>query len=181
LVDSLHEPQLYHPGKERIQIIQDGVNLEIAEVLTPSTHHVLEVLDKALSRAEGGELLAGLIASLQVWEVESVAPDVVGKPLDALLWPSLDALEELALVLVVELLDAPLELDLCGAKWMDLLELLQVEESLGDGELVAAARGGQEALELGSVGQLQEQPVDFPQRLRAHVLELLSLENGLHE
>jgi hypothetical protein len=33
-------------------------------------------------------------------------------------------------LLVVELLDAPLELDLCGAQRVDLLEFLQVEESL---------------------------------------------------
>ena len=64
---------------------------------------------------------------------------------------------------------------------MDLLELLQVEESLGDGQLVAAARGGQEALELGSVGQLQDELVDLPQRLGIHILELLSLQDGLHE
>jgi len=150
-------------------------------VLTSTSYDLLEELDEALSCAEDGELLAGVVCHLQEGELEAKAPDVVGKSLDALLWPSLDALEELALVLVVELLDALLELDLCGTQRVDLLELLQVEESLGDGQLVTAARGGEEALELGPVGQLQDELVDLPQRLCIHVLEFFPLQDGLHE
>ena len=85
------------------------------------------------------------------------------------------------MVLVMELLDTPLKLDLRGAKWVDLLELLEVKESLRDRQLVAAARGSQEALEFGAVRQLQEQPVDLSQRFGVHILEFLPLENGLHE
>lgn len=91
---------------------------------------LLEVLDEPLSCAEGGKLPACLVACLEEGEVQAVASDVVSKSLHTLLWPSLDALQELSLVLVVELLDAPLELDLCGAQRVDLLEFLQVEESL---------------------------------------------------
>ena len=94
------------------------------------TDDLLEVLDEPLSCAEGGKLPAWLVACLKEGEVQAVASDVVSKSLHTLLWPSLDALQELSLVLVVELLDAPLELDLCGAQRVDLLEFLQVEESL---------------------------------------------------
>ena len=150
-------------------------------MLASPSDDLLEVLDEPLSRTEGRELPTRLIACLQEGELEAVAPNVVSEPLDALLRPSLDALQELTLVLVVELLDAPLKLDLRGAEWVDLPELLQIEESLGDRQLVAAARGGQEPLEPGSVGQLQEELVDLPQRLRIHILELLPLQDGLHE
>ena len=150
-------------------------------MLASPSDDLLEVLDEPLSRTEGRELPTRLIACLQEGELEAVAPNVVSEPLDALLRPSLDALQELTLVLVVELLDAPLKLDLCGTQWVDLLELLQVEESLGDGQLVTATRGGQKALELGSVWQLQDELVDLPQRLRIHILELLPLQDSLHE
>jgi len=99
-------------------------------VLASLTDDLLEVLDEPLSCAEGGKLPACLVACLEEGEVQAVASDVVSKSLHTLLWPSLDALQELSLVLVVELLDAPLELDLCGAQRVDLLEFLQVEESL---------------------------------------------------
>ena len=55
---------------------------------------------------------------------------MVGEALNALLGPPLDAFEELALVLVVELLNAALELNLRGSQRVDLLELLKVEEGL---------------------------------------------------
>ena len=99
-------------------------------MLASLTDDLLEVLDEPLSCAEGGKLPACLVACLKEGEVQAVASDVVSKSLHTLLWPSLDALQELSLVLVVELLDAPLELDLCGAQRVDLLEFLQVEESL---------------------------------------------------
>jgi|TARA_B110000285_G_C14921566_1_gene512840 hypothetical protein len=99
-------------------------------VLASLADDLLEVLDEPLSCAEGGKLPACLVACLEEGEVQAVASDVVSKSLHTLLWPSLDALQELSLVLVVELLDAPLELDLCGAQRVDLLEFLQVEESL---------------------------------------------------
>lgn len=99
-------------------------------MLASLTDDLLEVLDEPLSCAEGGKLPACLVACLEEGEVQAVASDVVSKSLHTLLWPSLDALQELSLVLVVELLDAPLELDLCGAQRVDLLEFLQVEESL---------------------------------------------------
>jgi len=59
-----------------------------------------------------------------------MAPQMVGEALNALLGPPLDAFEELALVLVVELLNAALELNLRGSQRVDLLELLKVEEGL---------------------------------------------------
>lgn len=120
-------------------------------MLTSSVDDFHEVLCESLSCTEGAELPASLITTLQEGKLQTVAPDVVSEPLHALLWPSLDALEELSLVLVMELLDASLELDLSGAKWVDLLELLQIKESLRDGQLIAAARGRQEALEFGAV------------------------------
>lgn len=55
---------------------------------------------------------------------------MVSESLYALLWPSLDTLEELSLMLIMKFLDAPLELDLSCTQWMDLLELLEVEERL---------------------------------------------------
>ena len=76
---------------------------------------------------------------------------IVSESLHTLLGPSFDALEVLALMLIVELLDAAFELDLRRAQRMDLLELLQVEERLGDGQLVAAAGRGKEALEFRAV------------------------------
>ena len=99
-------------------------------MLASPTDFFLEVLNEPLSRTEDSELLTRLISRLQEGEIEAILPDVVSEPLDALFRPSLDALQELSLVLVVELLDAPLELDLCGAQRVDLLEFLQVEESL---------------------------------------------------
>jgi hypothetical protein len=99
-------------------------------VLASLADDLLEVLDEPLSCAEGGKLPPCLVACLEEGEVQAVASNVVSKSLHTLLWPSLDALQELSLVLVVELLDAPLELDLCGAQRVDLLEFLQVEESL---------------------------------------------------
>ena len=150
-------------------------------MLASPSYDVLEELNESLSCTEDGELLTHIILHLQEGDIEAETPNVVSEPLDALLRPSLDALQELTLVLVVELLDAPLKLDLCGTQWVDLLELLQVEESLGDGQLVTAVRGGQEALELRSVWQLQDELVDLPQRLRIHILELLPLQDGLHE
>ena len=99
-------------------------------MLTSLTDDLLKVLDEPLSCAEGGKLPTCLVACLEEGEVQAMSSDVVSKSLHTLLWPSLDALQELSLVLVVELLDTPLELDLCGAQRVDLLEFLQVEESL---------------------------------------------------
>ena len=93
-------------------------------MLTLSVDDFHEVLRKSLSRTEGAELLASLITALEEGELQTMAPDVVSEPLHTLLWPSLDAFEELSLVLVMELLDASLELNLSGAKWVNLLELL---------------------------------------------------------
>lgn len=53
-----------------------------------------------------------------------------GEFLNALLWPSLDAFEELSLMLVMELLNTSLKLDLSSSKRMNLLEFLQIEECL---------------------------------------------------
>lgn len=59
-----------------------------------------------------------------------MATQMIGEFLNALLWPSLDAFEELSLVLVMELLNASLKLNLSRSEWMNLLEFLQIEECL---------------------------------------------------
>lgn len=181
LVHLLEQSQLDDPSIERVQVVQDRVDFEVAEVVAQGVNHLLEVLDKALSCTEARELYASIVSRLQEGKLESMLSEVVCEPLDALLGPSLDAFQELALVLVMEFLDASLELDLGRAQGLDLLELLQVEEGLRHRELVAAPRRGQEALELGSVGQLQDEVVDFSQRLGIHILQLFPLENCLHE
>jgi hypothetical protein len=131
-VDLLHERDLDCTCMEGVKVVQDRVDIQIREVLSFRVNDVPEVLSESFSGAEGGKLLARGASGLQEWQVQASAADVIGKPLDALLWPSLDALEELPLVLVVEVLDAPLELDLGSAQRVDLLEFLQVEESLRD-------------------------------------------------
>ena len=126
-------------------------------------------------------MLAGRVACLKESQVQSVSPEMIRKLLNALLWPSLDSLQELPLVLGVELLDALLELDLGRPKRVDLEELLQVEEGLRDRELVRAPRCSQEAIELCSIWQLQDQLVDLAERLWIDVLKLLALQDRLHE
>jgi hypothetical protein len=177
----LEEPELDHACEEWIQIIQNRVNLELTELSALALDDFFEVLDEAFPRAEVRESLSCAFASLQEDQVKAVASQMVSESLNALLWPSLDALQELALVLVMELLDAALELDLCGSQWMYLLELLKVEEGLRHRELVAASRRGQEALELRSVRQLQDQLVDLSEGLGIYVLELFPLQYGFHE
>ena len=87
-------------------------------------------MDEALSRTEEREPLSCLLAGLQEHQIKAMAPQMVSEALNALLGPPLDAFEELALVLVVELLNAALELNLRGSQRVDLLELLKVEEGL---------------------------------------------------
>ena len=136
VVDLLAEPQLDHASVEGVQVVQDGVDLEVAEVLPLACDHLFEVLGEALPRAEGCVRFALHVAGLEEASIETSASDVVGEPLDTLVGPPLHALHELPLVLVVELLDAFLEFDLRRPQG---LELLQVEERLGDRELVATA------------------------------------------
>jgi hypothetical protein len=59
-----------------------------------------------------------------------MATQMFGEFLNALLWPSLDAFEELSLMLVMELLNTSLKFDLSSSKRMNLLEFLQIEECL---------------------------------------------------
>ena len=110
-----------------------------------------------------------------------MSSQVIGEFLHALLWPSLDAFEELSLMLVMELLNTSLELDLSSSQRMNLLEFLQIEECLRDRQLVAASRRGQETLELGPIRKLKDEFVDLPQWLWVHVFEFFPLKDCLHE
>ena len=65
-------------------------------------------------------------------------------------------------MLALELLDGLLQLDLRGAQWVDLHELLQVEEGLRDRQLVRTARHCQEIFELGSVRKFENDFVNIP-------------------
>jgi hypothetical protein len=53
-----------------------------------------------------------------------MATQMISEFLNALLWPSLDAFEELTLMLVMELLNTSLKFDLGSSKRMNLLEFL---------------------------------------------------------
>ena len=64
---------------------------------------------------------------------------------------------------------------------MYLHKLLKVEESFRDRELVTAAGGSEEVLELVPIWQLQYNFVDFSQRLRVNVLKVFSLQYRLKE
>lgn len=151
LVDSLDQPQLHDSSVEWVQVVQDGVYLDFREVHALLLDDLLKVLEESLSGAEAGESLAGVSSSLEEHDVEAIVSQVISEPLHRLLRVSLDAFEVGSLVLVVELLYAPLELNLSCPEGVDLLELLEVEERLRNGELVVATRGGQEALELASI------------------------------
>lgn len=132
VVHFLTEPQLNHACVERVQVVQDGVNLKVTEMLTLSDDDLLEILSESLSCAERGVRLALNVACLQEAGVKTSASNVVGEPLHALVGPSFHAFHKLPLVLVVELLDALLEFDLGRPQRLDLLELLKVEERFGD-------------------------------------------------
>ena len=106
---------------------------------------------------------------------------MICKSLDTLVRPSLDTLHELSLMFVMEFLDAFLEFYLSGSQGLNLLELLKVEESFRHWELITASRRSQKALKLCSVRQVKDELVDFSERLRIHILQLLSLKDGLHE
>jgi hypothetical protein len=69
---------------------------------------------------------------LEECNIQAVLSDVVCKLLELTLWPPLDATKELSLVSLVEVFDGLLELNLSSPQWMDLHELLQVEEGLTD-------------------------------------------------
>lgn len=69
---------------------------------------------------------------LEECNIQAVLSDVVCKLLELTLWPPLDATKELPLVSLVEVFDGLLELNLSSPQWMDLHELLQVEEGLTD-------------------------------------------------
>jgi len=69
---------------------------------------------------------------LEECNIQAVLSDVVCKLLELTLWPPLDATKELPLVSLVEVFDGLLELDLSCPQWMDLHELLEVEEGLTD-------------------------------------------------
>lgn len=69
---------------------------------------------------------------LEECNIQAILSDVVCKLLELTLWPPLDATKELPLVSLVEVFDGLLELDLSSPQWMDLHELLQVEEGLTD-------------------------------------------------
>lgn len=92
VVHVLQEPELDHAREERIQIVQNGINLELAELAALALDDFFEVLDEAFPRAEVRESLSCTFAGLQEDQVEAVASQMVSESLDALLRPSLDAL-----------------------------------------------------------------------------------------
>jgi hypothetical protein len=118
---------------------------------------------------------------LQLFEVETVLANEVSQVLDRPLGILLYALQELALVTAVEVLDTLFKLNLSGAKRVDLHKLLQVEEGFGNGELVGTAGTSEERLKLGTSWQLQNDLVDFSEWDRVHKLVVFPVENRLHE
>ena len=107
--------------------------------------------------------------------------DVISKLLDGLLRPLLDTPQELPLVPLVKVFDRLLKFNLSGTQWMNLHELLEVEERLRNRELVSTACRGEEAFKLGSVRQLQDNLVHFSQWLRINEDAVLSVQNSRQE
>ena len=156
----LQERYLYDTSVVRVKFVEDGVDFLIGElppllllaVRILSLNVVIEVLNKALTCAE--VIDTGLIerVTLKVGYIEAALPDVVRELLNTLLGPSLGASEELPGVLLLELFNRLFELDLRSSEWVDLHKLLQIEERLGYTQLVTAAGGSQEVLELVPIG-----------------------------
>ena len=130
MIDSLDQPQLNYTSVEGIQIVQDGVDLDFSEEGALFLNNLLEVLEESLSCAETGIILTSVSSGLKVQNIQTVDSQVISESLHRLLRVPLDAFKISSLVLVVELLNAPFKLDLSCPEWMDLLELLEVEESL---------------------------------------------------
>lgn len=122
----LHKVDLDAAGLVRIQLIQDLVLLLVLEDISMSLPHLKEVLEEALASREVARLDGGgvVLLILQEFSVETELPNVVSKLLDSFFRPSLDTLQEFALVTVVEVFNRFLELDLCRSERVNLHEPL---------------------------------------------------------
>ena len=117
----------------RVKLIHDVLDFFVLEFSERQRLiYVKEVLLYALTSHEVRRLeLLGLPRLLlKEVDVESVLADVVRELLDRSFGPLLDALEVLALVSVVEVLNRLFKFNLSRAKRVNLHELLQVEEGL---------------------------------------------------
>jgi hypothetical protein len=138
----LDELNLNDSSVERIEVSENRFDVHLGEELTSLVDNIGEVLEESLSSAEATVLLLALSLVSSVDEegfIETELSNMISESLNALLWPSLDSSHKLSLVFVVEFLDASLEFNLSCSQRMNLIELLEVEEGLGDGELVTAS------------------------------------------
>lgn len=138
MIRSLNESQLDDAGVEWIKVVQDCVDLKILESVLCFillSDDILKVLNQSFSGAEdlGGQTSLRLIrALLKVLNIKTIHAKVISESLNGILRVSLDSLQVLSLMFIMELLDRFLELDLSGPHRMDLVELLKVEEGLRD-------------------------------------------------
>lgn len=144
---------------------------------------VKEVLLKPFPCAEVWSLVAVRLfwLLLQKFHVESMLSNEVCQLLNLLLWPLLDTLQVLPLVPIVEILNRLFKLNLSRAKWMDLHELLQIEEGLRDRKLVTAPTRCKEWLELFPCRQFEDYLVDLTQWNRINKLVVFSIKDRLHK